>query len=686
MLFRLLYLTHGMSSIVGIVATAVGTAALLRAGRAPDAGRLRRRARRASWLGLVAAVFLAGTLGTGIGLLHQGWTVGRAWLIGAFVEGAVLVVLAAVVVRPRLRALRQAVRDGGREPVDEATAALAADPVLRTGYIAVPVVVFQLLFVMFERFTVLPVVLLGTATAAVLAVFGLGQAARARVRASQEPAPSDVRTHKVVRRALVPAVVVGLAAWGVHSYSASKMPAEVSMGGSMADMPGMTGGVEISTLVGQASSGTVRKFTLTAARTDVRLDSGAVEHALTFNGASPGPRMVVEQGDLVDVTLVNHLDVPTSIHWHGVDVPGAEDGVSGVTQDAVKPGASFEYKFTAATAGTYWYHSHEEADTQIAAGLYGTLTVLPAGTGVPAAPGATDTAGDLAAAPGDLAVSIHTWNDGKVVLNDSDKPAAAQVAPGTQVRVRMVNTDSLSHDAELRGTSYTVAAMDAGRLDDSVQADGTRVPVAAGGRNDLTFTMPATPVTLRIGSSSAALVLAPSGSPQPASWKDGPVYDFTAHLVPDASGLSTKSAFNDDYTVNLDQRPGFHNGKIDMLHQMNGQSFPDTPMLMVGKGDVVEITYRNRTMTDHPMHLHGHEFAVLAHNGKALPPSSTLIDTLDIKTGDTWTIAFRADNPGIWMAHCHNLAHASMGMDMMVVYRGVSSRFQIGTASGNIPE
>ena len=86
----------------------------------------------------------------------------------------------------------------------------------------------------------------------------------------------------------------------------------------------------------------------------------------TLNHTLPGPEIVAKQGDLIQVTLRNE-SVPEGItlHWHGVDVPAAEDGVAGVTQDAVRPGQSHVYRFVAKDVGTYWYHSHQVSHEQV---------------------------------------------------------------------------------------------------------------------------------------------------------------------------------------------------------------------------------------------------------------------------------------------------------------------------------
>jgi FtsP/CotA-like multicopper oxidase with cupredoxin domain len=104
--------------------------------------------------------------------------------------------------------------------------------------------------------------------------------------------------------------------------------------------------------------------TLVTRKATVRLRSGKEITAWRFNGRIPGPELRVRQGDLVAVTLVNEdIDSGVSIHWHGVDVPNREDGVSGVTQDALRPGERYTYRFRAEQVGTFWYPTHQDAAT-----------------------------------------------------------------------------------------------------------------------------------------------------------------------------------------------------------------------------------------------------------------------------------------------------------------------------------
>ena len=134
---------------------------------------------------------------------------------------------------------------------------------------------------------------------------------------------------------------------------------------SVADQTGETGKPDL-------------RVTLTAQQAKVRLASGAEVDAWSFDGRVPGPELRVRQGDLVEVTLANDdIEDGVTIHWHGVDVPNAEDGVAGVTQDAVLPGQTHTYRFRPEQVGTFWYHTHEDASNGVKRGLYGTLVILP---------------------------------------------------------------------------------------------------------------------------------------------------------------------------------------------------------------------------------------------------------------------------------------------------------------------
>ena len=118
---------------------------------------------------------------------------------------------------------------------------------------------------------------------------------------------------------------------------------------------------------------------------------------------------------------------------------------------------------------------------------------------------------------------------------------------------------------------------------------------------------------------------------------------------------------------------------------MNGHLFPDVPMYMVSEGDVVVFEIDNSSGDNHPMHLHGHHAVVLSRDGEPATGSPWWVDSLEVRDGETFEIAFVADNPGIWMDHCHNLSHAAEGLVAHLMYTGVESSFLVGGEPATSP-
>lgn len=109
-------------------------------------------------------------------------------------------------------------------------------------------------------------------------------------------------------------------------------------------------------------------------------------------------------------------------------------------------------------------------------------------------------------------------------------------------------------------------------------------------------------------------------------------------------------------------------------------------MFMVQEDDFVKMTFVNRSYEDHPMHLHGHEFQVLSKNGEDITGSPWIVDTLNVAPGEIYEVAFEANNPGLWMSHCHNLEHAEAGMMLHLGYEGITTPYLMGTGTNNMPE
>jgi FtsP/CotA-like multicopper oxidase with cupredoxin domain len=433
-------------------------------------------------------------------------------------------------------------------------------------------------------------------------------------------------------------------------------------------------GRSVADLTGDASGPPDVSVTLTARREIFALASGETIEGYTLNSQSPGPLIRATQDDLVEVTLVND-SVPggVTLHWHGVDVPNAADGVAGVTQDAVPPGGRHVYRFRAEDAGTYWYHSHQLPNEQLPGGLFGALVVEQRTvTGISVLP--------------DAVALVHSYGrlgtiSGRTGLQRI--PAAA----GALLRLRVVNAEDASIVVSVSGAPYRVLALDGRDINEPPEVRNRTIVLAAGGRVDLAVAVPGDGHATRVefGTGNAALALGPLTAPVARAEVLQGAVDFLTYGSPAPIGFdATRPDRRFEYRVG--RRLGFVDGRFASWWTVNGRLFPDIPMFTVREGDVVVMTIKNSFGSIHPMHLHGHHVVVLERNGVRATGSPWWTDTLDVDKGATFIIAFRADNPGIWIDHCHNLPHAAAGLVAHLAYVGVTTPFRVGGPPGNHPE
>jgi FtsP/CotA-like multicopper oxidase with cupredoxin domain len=390
----------------------------------------------------------------------------------------------------------------------------------------------------------------------------------------------------------------------------------------------------------------------------------------TVNGSSPGPEIRAKQGQLIEVHLHNEsVSDGVTLHWHGVDVPNAMDGVAGVTQDAVPVGGEFTYRFVADQAGTYWYHSHQVSNPQVAGGLLGSLVVLPK-SGI--------------AQQVDISAVAHTYA-GVRTINGKAEDLRVPAEPGQRVRVRVTNTDNGPMQI-WTSAPYRLLATDGTDVHQPSDVSGRSVTLTAGGRADLEVAVPTDGTAVRVQLSKAtAVIIGPPDtsapvSPQPASELDLLGYGTPAPLGFDPAHPTRR------FEYRIGRRPGFVKGRPGMWWSINGRLYPHVPMYVVREGDVVVMHIANHSGEVHPMHLHGHHEVVLARNGVAATGSPWWVDSLNVLPGETYDIAFVANNPGIWMDHCHNLKHAAQGMIAHLMYEGFDTPYRISGPADNQPE
>jgi FtsP/CotA-like multicopper oxidase with cupredoxin domain len=242
--------------------------------------------------------------------------------------------------------------------------------------------------------------------------------------------------------------------------------------------------------------GAVWTFDLTATPVRWEILDGTRVTAWTYNGTVPGPELRVPYGQRLRIRVANELPEPTTVHWHGIAVPNAMDGVPDVTQEAIEPGGRFTYEFRAIPAGrdsrggTFLYHSHQDEDRQLGLGLAGALVIEPP------QPNRYDV---------ERTVMIGEWNldpatgetrpamdmDGMLpnffTLNGKSFPATEtiRVRRGDRVLLRLIGAGQFMHPMHLHGMDFRVVAKDGHELASPFDADV--IQIGSGERYDIAF-------------------------------------------------------------------------------------------------------------------------------------------------------------------------------------------------------
>lgn len=453
---------------------------------------------------------------------------------------------------------------------------------------------------------------------------------------------------------------------------------------------------------------TVKDFTVVAKEAKWQVAPGFNVDALTYDGTVPGKTIQVTQGDRVRIKLTNQMKEPVSIHWHGYPVPNSMDGVPGVTQDAVAPGKSFTYDFTATVPGTYFYHSHHNSASQVDRGLYGAFVVLPKQESNQYDRDYVlmldesmnhnnmdhENMSQSNMDHGNMDHSNMNHENHHANMNmDHDammknmynvytvngksgsliKPL--KVKKGERVRLRFINAGYLPHHIHLQNQEVQIIASDGNEIKNAPTIKDQLNPIGPGERYDIQFVAEKNfAIDLHDGTSAAKDVLIPvevEGSNKAALKPDQtqlPTLDLTNYSKDSKEKMDK---FQSTFTLKLNSE--IVNGS--QVYTINGKTWPHTDPLPVKKGEKIKIRLVNEGKSDHPMHLHGHTFELLTRNGK---PVSGLIkkDTLVVKPGETYEIGFVANNPGIWMYHCHELHHATSGMMTSVNYENYQSTYK----------
>ncbi len=444
-----------------------------------------------------------------------------------------------------------------------------------------------------------------------------------------------------------------------------------------------------------ASENSARSIQLIVTK-ELAAPDGFEREVLHVNGTYPGPIVRGKVGELLEINVYNKTSLPTTMHWHGMNQRGTwkYDGVPGVTQAPIPPGRKWQAKFRGEPGGTFWYHSHQMHGNVYGDGQYGPLII--------------DVPGRYPAAKMDETV---------LVINDWLHMS------GDELFQQLTQSESPSApDSQGTGCAPWVTALinGKGRYPGGPKVELTVVPVErnrpmllrvinAGSNYDLDFSIddhvlevlavdgrPIVPVkaaaiTVEIGARYDVLVR-PTGDG--SHWirvgnrqvgQGGlAILRYSGSVNKDPKSSVGEPRFPVLRTSQLRSSSPVHLENDDIVIMpltLSGTMHPyqwaienqrgiEGDRLTVRTGDQVRMLLSNPSTMDHPMHLHGHGFYVLGDpaNPNLIDPPKR--DVVTVKRGEVLAVQFTADNPGVWMFHCHIDPHMTAGMARLLAYEG----------------
>jgi FtsP/CotA-like multicopper oxidase with cupredoxin domain len=340
---------------------------------------------------------------------------------------------------------------------------------------------------------------------------------------------------------------------------------------------------------------------------------------LAFESSGSGAEIRVRRGAELLVRVVNALGEPTAVHWHGARIRNAADGVVGLTQDAIAPGQSFDYRFVARDAGTFWYHPAAASglSAQAEAGLWGVLVVEES---------------DPPEVDRDIVLAVRAGAAAEVLA----------LAQNERIRLRLVNV-STTRIASLAFAGFEpfIVALDGQPANQPFLPARSRLDLAPGGRADILLDG-----TLATGARAGIAMLRDGEVAEIVRLTRADAPSRRPNRLPEPAALPGNGLAED---VPLGAATRFD------LKLGVPRSLADPPLFKVAEGQVVSLGLINDGEAIKAVHLHGHVVRVLHPFDDGWEPY--WLDTVLVNPGETVRVAFVADNPGKWAVTAQTVEH-----------------------------
>ncbi len=395
------------------------------------------------------------------------------------------------------------------------------------------------------------------------------------------------------------------------------------------------------------------------------------------------PVLRVKQGDTLRATIKNQLTEATTVHWHGIRLPNAMDGVPHLTQKPIESGDVFTYEFSCPDAGLFWFHSHLASTRQIANGLVGVLIVEE--------PEALDFSRDFiwvykdwfVKEPADFIKALNRQDDVNLLKHSNagkqgtygdfasvnlQSEVKEQAPEHSWVRLGLFNVDI---SRLMRIHAYGVKDVKILGVDGNALAQPEELHrrlLTPAQRLDLAIQMPEAGKAVelknvflknpkRLGTIQAVK------SSQRKGLSDCPRLKVNPIATPDLeNAVELSFQFLAAGALSPENNPTFWSinkrSMTELDHSAHVKLPP--PLAVLQHGKTYLLTLQNTTPHTHPIHLHGHTFLVIESSKRKIKPFHT--DVVNLTTKEKIKVAFVADNLGKWMFHCHIIEHAVSGM------------------------
>ncbi|SMF03461.1 multicopper oxidase family protein [Pseudogulbenkiania subflava] len=434
---------------------------------------------------------------------------------------------------------------------------------------------------------------------------------------------------------------------------------------------------ELGKLTNESKTLGLFRATLTAAPLRAELVAGHATEFWTYNGSLPGPLIEVFEGDTIEITFVNRLKQPSSIHWHGLPVPPEQDGNP---QNPVPPGGKRVYRFTLpdGCAGTYWYHPHPHTYTaeQAFRGLAGLFIVRARQDPLNGIPERLLVTSDLkldqqGKIPADDADDWMNGREGQFVLVNAQHMPVVRFDTGGRERWRIWNACSARYlRLTLPGIGFALVGTDGGLIEHPiaglqeflvVPAQRAELIVDAGthrDRVDLTAAVYPRGKMGEVAPDKALSLLTVDFSPVRSTIQ--PPLPLQLCSIADLGPVKAHKR------VVFTEQMSMKDGRHQMSFLVNGKTYDMKRVDLTSRRNEVELwEIVNQADMDHPFHLHGTQFQVVEReiHGVVTPePFRAWHDTVNLKSGETVRIKAVQRWRGLRMFHCHILEHEGLGM------------------------